>query len=98
MMSSSAFAALFRLNVYIVCPSSLEGAVTANTYDAESPDHPGTVFTVSGVKDELVKVGSADNIYTMKTDVALGCWGDLLDLITQFQRQLAHNSLMRVMF
>ena len=75
MMSSSAFAALFRLNVYIVCPSSLEGAVTANTYDAESPDYPGTVFTVSGVKDELVKVGSADNIYTMKTDVALGCWG-----------------------
>ena len=75
MMSSSAFAALFRLNVYIVCPSSLEGAVIANTYDAETPDYPGTVFTVSGVEDELVKVGNADNIYTMATDVALGCWG-----------------------
>ena len=34
LMSSSAFAALFRLNVYIVCPSSLEGDVIVDSEDA----------------------------------------------------------------
>ncbi len=75
MMSSSAFAALFRLNVYIVCPSSLEGDVVATSTEVGSWSGVAGGFTITGVTDELVKVGSADNIYTMKNDNALGAWG-----------------------
>jgi hypothetical protein len=74
MMSSSAFAALFRLNVYIVCPSSLEGAVVANSTQVGAWSSAWT-DPLTGVTDELVNVGSADNIYTMKDDNALGAWG-----------------------
>ena len=75
MMSSSAFAALFRLNVYIVCPSSLEGAVVANSTEVGSWSGVAGGFTLTGVTDELVKAGAADNVYTMKNDNALGGWG-----------------------
>ena len=74
MMSSSAFAALFRLNVYIVCPSSLEGAVVANSTQVGAWSSAWT-DPLTGVTDEIVMVGSADNIYTMKDDNALGAWG-----------------------
>lgn len=74
MMSSSAFAALFRLNVYIVCPSSLEGAVVANSTQVGAWSSAWT-DPLTGVADEIVMVGSADNIYTMKDDNALGAWG-----------------------
>ncbi len=75
MMSSSAFAALFRLNVYIVCPSNLEGAVVANSTEVGSWSGVAGGFTLTGVTDELVKAGAADNVYTMKNDNALGGWG-----------------------
>ena len=74
MMSSSAFAALFRLNVYIVCPSTLEGAVVANSTQVGAWSSAWT-DPLTGVTDEIVMVGSADNIYTMKDDNALGAWG-----------------------
>jgi hypothetical protein len=78
MMSSSAFAALFRLNVYIVCPSSLEGAIIAdhNEVGGWTAGRPGNGnFAFTGITDELVKAGAADNVYTLKDDMALGAWG-----------------------
>jgi hypothetical protein len=74
LMSSSAFAALFRLNVYIVCPSSLEGDVIVDSEDAGLSTLSYWTFSVTGHVDELVKVGSADNIYTLKNDMTCGAW------------------------
>jgi hypothetical protein len=75
MMSSNAFGALFRLNVYIVCPSSLEGAVVATSTEVGAWSGVAGGFTLAGVTDELVKSGPAENIYTMKSDNTLGGWG-----------------------
>jgi hypothetical protein len=75
MMSSNAFGALFRLNVYIVCPSSLEGAVVATSTEVGAWSGIAGGFTLAGVTDELVKSGPAENIYTMKSDNTLGGWG-----------------------
>ena len=75
MMSSNAFAALFRLNVYIVCPSSLEGDVVATSTEVGAWSGIAGGFTLAGVTDELVKSGPAENVYTMKNDNTLGGWG-----------------------
>ena len=74
LVSSSAFAALFRLNAYIVCPSSLEGDVIVDSEDAGLSNLSGWTFSVTGHVDELIKVGSADNIYTLKNDMTCGAW------------------------
>ena len=85
LQSSNAFAALFRLNVYIVCPSSLEGAVIVDSEDAGLSDISWWVYSVTGHQDELVKVGSADNVYTLKNDMTAGAWAFIGYSITSAQ-------------
>tara|TARA_B100000886_G_scaffold33020_1_gene20570 strand:- start:186 stop:1466 length:1281 start_codon:yes stop_codon:yes gene_type:complete len=60
------------------CETVKEGRVIANVYDAGSPDHPGTVFTLNGIEDELIRIDSIsdlERIYYKLNDFALGIWG-----------------------
>lgn len=78
LMGSTAFGALFRLNVNIVCPSSLEGTIlvdqTTESWDGSFPGWTG--FELDQKTMNLVKAG-ADNVYKVPEDAAWGSWIDL---------------------
>jgi len=78
LMGSTAFGALFRLNVNIICPSSLEGEIlvdqTTESWDGSFPGWTG--FELDQKTMNLVKSG-ADNVYKVPEDAAWGSWIDL---------------------
>ena len=72
MMSSSAFGALFRLNVGIVCPSNWSlGMLNGSSTDDGTIGANGWAYDPSDVQVELTAVRGKDNQYTL-SDFSVG--------------------------